>query len=489
MSKFRHLACYRLLFSSTLLLLDAVEGIVARQLKEARKWLTLQQFLDYLIWALVAGLGVIAASRMIIWRLPSPTVWAVLAMGVPIGAALAASLWRWRSSSAVARELDARARTKDRFITVLGLEKSETGALVKAARQEASAFAATLPVAQLLRPKLPWQRSFWLVIPIAAFAIIEGVREWRAAQLAPELERASELLEQARQAAEHHAEKDKEFHKIVEELKHAEEQLASSSEPLREALRTLAALEEELAQPSELTAAERNALANALAQDHAELAASLRAARNQEAAEEAAQLDPAELAKALEQAARHLESRRLRDLASRDAQSAQVQLGVLLGASGGAGDEQGKRRFMTALREIKAGTPAAAPDDGRGGTGISLSQNDQNSSASSADDSQATGAPGSELDLGRGNDLDQEAELLAHPEGSEDFLEGKHGEGSSLVQLFRASGGDDPKARRAYRSAYQVAAPAALDAVNQENIPAGSRLLVRRYFDSIRPKE
>ncbi|HEU4679888.1 MAG TPA: hypothetical protein VFS35_10235, partial [Terrimicrobiaceae bacterium] len=123
------------------------------------------------------------------------------------------------------------------------------------------------------------------------------------------------------------------------------------------------------------------------------------------------------------------------------------------------------------------------------GTGITLSQNDQNPSASSADDSQATGAPGSELDLGRGKDLDQEAELLAHPEGSEDFLEGKHSEGSSLVQLFRASGGDDPKARRAYRSAYQVAAPAALDAVNQENIPAGSRLLVRRYFDSIRPKE
>ncbi len=489
MSKFRHLACCGLLFSSTLLLLDAVDGIVARQLKEARKWLTLQQFLDYLIWALLAGFGLLAAGRIIVSRLPSPTVWAVLAMAVPIGAAFLASLWRWRSSSAVARELDARAHTKDRFITVLGLAKYETSALVQAARQEVSAFAATLPVAALLRPKLPWKRSFWLLIPIVAFGIIEGVQEWRAGQLGPELERASELLEQARKAAEHHAEKDKEFHRIVEELKHSEEQLASSSEPLREALRTLAALEEKLAQPGELTAAERNALANALAQDHAELAASLRAARDQEAAEEAAQLDPAELAKALEQAARHLESRRLRDLANQDAQSAQVQLGVLLGDSGGAGNEQGRRRFVTALREIKSGTPAASPDGGQGGMGIDLSQNGQNPSASSTDDSQATGAPGSELDLGRGKELDQEAELLAHPEGSEDFLEGKHGEGSSLVQLFRASGGDDPKARRAYRSAYQVAAPAALDAVNQENIPAGSRLLVRRYFDSIRPKE
>jgi phosphatidylglycerophosphate synthase len=476
LSKSRHLACYGLLFSSTLLLLDAVDGIVARQLKAARKWLTLQQFLDYLIWALLAGLGLLAAGRMIVSRLPNPTVWAVLAIAVPLGAAFLASLLRWSSSSAVARELDARAHTKDRFITVLGLAKYEASALVQAARQEASAFAATVPVAELLRPRLPWKRSFWLLIPIVAFGIIEGVREWRAGQLGPELERASELLEQARQAAARHAEKDKEFHQIVEELKQSEEQLASSSEPLREALRTLAALEEKLAQPSELTAAERNALANALAQDHAELAASLRAARNQEAAEEAAQLDPAELAKALEQAARHLESRRLRDLAQ-DAQSAQVQLGVLLGASGGAGNEQGRRRFVTALREIKSGTPAASPDGGQDGMGINLSQNGQNPSASSPDESQATGAPGSELDLGRGKVLDQEAELLAHPEGSEDFLEGKHGEGSSLVQLFRASGGDDPKARRAYRSAYQVAAP------------AGSRLLVRRYFDSIRPKE
>ena len=74
-------------------------------------------------------------------------------------------------------------------------------------------------------------------------------------------------------------------------------------------------------------------------------------------------------------------------------------------------------------------------------------------------------------------------------QGSEDFVEGEIGEGASLVQLFRAAGNDDPQARRAYRSAYQVAAPAALDAVSQEKIPAGSRLLVRRYFEAIRPKE
>ena len=93
------------------------------------------------------------------------------------------------------------------------------------------------------------------------------------------------------------------------------------------------------------------------------------------------------------------------------------------------------------------------------------------------------------MDLGRGSELGEEAEPLVAQEGSEDFLQGEIGDGASLVQLFRAAGGDDPEARRAYRSAYQAAAPAALDAVNQENIPAGSRLLVRRYFESIRPKD
>ena len=126
---------------------------------------------------------------------------------------------------------------------------------------------------------------------------------------------------------------DKEFHQIAEELKDSEQELAGSSEPMREALRTLAELEETLSRPSELSDAERSALADALAQNHAELASDLRAGRNAEAAQTAAQLDPAELAKALEQAARHLESKRLRELASEQPEIVQLQLGVMLDGS------------------------------------------------------------------------------------------------------------------------------------------------------------
>ena len=433
------------------------------------------------------ALGVLVISRM-----GSPQVQASLpviaTISISIAIALAGALWRWRSLRLVARELDVRARTKDRFLTALDLPSSKESLLSEAARRETSRFASRLQVGDHLRPKLPWRNALWLLLPLVALGLIEGLKEWRAGQIAPELTSARQLLERAREVAERRAEVDKEFNKISEKLKEAEQELAESSEPLREALRTLGELEERLSRSSELSSAERSALADAVAQNHAELASDLRAGRNAEAARTIAQLDPAELAKALEQAARHLESRRLRELASEESQMVQVQLGVMLNAAGEFGKQDGRRQFVATLREMKAGLTSAA-HDGQKGAGFNPSQRGEKSPPSAAEQSQPAGAPGSELDVGRGADLGEEAEPLVAQEGSEDFLQGEIGDGASLVQLFRAAGGDDPRARRAYRSAYQVAAPAALDAVNQENIPAGSRLLVRRYFESIRPKD
>lgn len=489
MSKISHRTRYNLLFLSTLLFLDAVDGIVLRQLREARWWLVLQQFLDYAVWALLGGLAILAVWRTLWLHVADSTAIGFAAIGMPLGAAFLGGFWRWRSLRVVARELDVRARTKDRFVTAIELPGEESGPLFEAARRETSAFASGLKVSEHLRPKPPLKKALWLLIPLAAFGFVEGLKEWRTHLLAPELESARQLLEEARHAAERQAETDKEFHQIAQELRDSEQQLTESSEPLREALRTLASLEERLSQQSQLSAAEKDALANALAQDHAGLASTLRSAKSAEAAEGIARLDPAELAQALEQAARHLESRRLRELAGQEAGAMQFQLAQMLEASAGPDGQQSRRRFVSALREMKAGIPDRSQGAAPGGLGIDLSQGGEKSSAAVTDDSQAAGAPGSELDLGRGSELSQEAEPLSAPEGSEDFLEGEQGAGASLVQLFRAAGGDDPKARRAYRSAYQVAAPAALDAINQEKIPAGSRLLVRRYFESIRPKE
>ena len=49
--------------------------------------------------------------------------------------------------------------------------------------------------------------------------------------------------------------------------------------------------------------------------------------------------------------------------------------------------------------------------------------------------------------------------------------------------------GDNSRSSRRYKELYEAMAPAAQDAVVQENIPLGSRFLIKRYFESIRPPE
>jgi hypothetical protein len=467
-----------------------MEGIVVRQLKMAQRWLVLQQFVDYAVWALAAGLTVLALSHAVSLNVPkSHASWPIIFL-VPLAFAALAGIYRWRSLRAVAREIDARVKAKDRFLTALALPASEAGALCDAVHRETSAFASSLPLRKFLRLELPRRRALWLLPPLVALAFLEGVHQWRASTLAPELAVARKLVEQARRNAELEVEKEKEFQKVAEQLQDTERELATSPQPLREALRTLAELEQRLSPQSELSAAETLALAEALAQNHAKLASDLRAGKNAEAGKAAAQLDPAELASALEQAARHLESRRLRELANQAPAAARLTLGMMLGSPSGNGDEMGRRRFVSALRDMKNGIQGA----GQGGAqGLEASEPRQpggeKSPASALDNAPPGGAPGSENDPGRGKDLSQENEGADQTPGSEDFIAGQTGEGASLVELFHTAGNDDPRARRAYHSAYQAAEPAALDAVSHEQIPAGSRLLVRRYFEAIRPKE
>jgi hypothetical protein len=465
-----------------------MEGIVVRRLREARRLLRLQQFLDYAIWALFAALAFVAAGRLAVRNLLHSEVFWLVALGCAMVVALAAALYRWRSTTCVARELDVRAKTKDRFLTALCLPPDERGALFDAARRETAAFAAKLRVADHLRPRVSSKKALWLLLPLSALAVLESFRLWNANRLAPELAMAQELVERAKNAAELEARKEEDLQQIVEQLQNTESKLAVSQEPMREALRALAELEAKLSAQSELDAAEIDAIAEALHPNHAELVSKLREGKNAEAAKAVAQLNPEEVAKALEQAARHLETNRLRELAKKTPIAARLQLVQMLGSLQRSDKGTAQRRVLAALRDMKSGTEILNLAGVRGETGAEAPPENPTQSLLSSDGG-ATGHPGSEHDLGRGRDITEEAERDEQPVADEDFVSGQIGEGASLVELFRAAGNDDPKARRAYQSAYQTAAPAALDAVSQEHIPAGSRLLVRRYFEAIRPKE
>ncbi len=99
------------------------------------------------------------------------------------------------------------------------------------------------------------------------------------------------------------------------------------------------------------------------------------------------------------------------------------------------------------------------------------------------------GQPGTEKDRGTSERLfaDRLPEAKA-AEGPARRLEGLLGDGASL-QEFMQSAGAGGKSSAAYRNLYGVMAPAAEDAVEQENIPLGARFYVRKYFEAIRPAE
>ena len=100
-----------------------------------------------------------------------------------------------------------------------------------------------------------------------------------------------------------------------------------------------------------------------------------------------------------------------------------------------------------------------------------------------------SGQPGTEKDRGTSDRLFAEKAPDAKvPEGPGRRLEGMLGDGASL-QEFMQSAGAGGKSSRAYRELYGVMAPAAQDAVEQENIPLGARFYIRKYFEAIRPPE
>ncbi len=98
------------------------------------------------------------------------------------------------------------------------------------------------------------------------------------------------------------------------------------------------------------------------------------------------------------------------------------------------------------------------------------------------------GLPGGERDQGINDHLlTDQASAATKSEGPAKRLEGMLGEGASLQELVGATSGA-ARASRPYRSLYEAIAPAEQNSVEQEDIPLGSRIFVRRYFENIRPQ-
>ncbi|MEP6669559.1 MAG: hypothetical protein ABJF10_10430 [Chthoniobacter sp.] len=529
----------------------AIEDVL-RPLRAARRRLGAQFFLVALVKAgLLAGAGLLifgAFNRWGLGRLPWDAQAAGYAVAGALIIALLATLARRRSLVETAGILDRLGGTRDRFLTALNFAAApESEAMHALAVKECTQFVRAGRFSQLIRVRIPRDVVWWFV-PVLAIALLqwETQRSFanrdadKAAARAAVEDTAKHLEQLARETAKAGEQnKAEELKKLAEQLQRSAEQLrANATNPEdagKSALRELSALEQMVQDmqksPSALTPEEQQALAKALAQNDAtkDAAAALAAGDQAKAAEElekemqklADQKDDAtseEVRQQLEKAIKELAQQKqlseaMQKLAEKLQQSqaqqggnsseAAKQLAQMLRQmaqgksgqqSGGKPSQQTLEQLLAALQNMKAGEgqtqQSDQPPSGQPGSvkTQSFAQSSPNGPPSPGDPTLPSGQPGSEHDVGTTDSPFGKDQNAAGKDAQRQQLAGRMGDGESMQQSLQ-SAGDHSKSNRGYKNLYEAMAPAAQDAVLQENIPLGSRFLIKRYFESIRPQE
>ena len=185
--------------------------------------------------------------------------------------------------------------------------------------------------------------------------------------------------------------------------------------------------------------------------------------------------------------------------ANKNGKGQQQQQQQASGGRSGSGKpmtEQELQQLINSLENMKEGLQQPGGEgqmpggkDGQpGGRSLSMVESFAKGGSNPEAGSNPSGMPGTERDEGHSDKIFDDKPVASDPKsGVAKRLEGLPGEGESLQELVNTAG-DSTRAGRAYRQLYEAAAPAAQDAVEQENIPLGSRRFVRRYFENIRPQ-
>jgi len=377
--------------------------------------------------------------------------------------------------------------------------------------------------------------------------IVFNAKDAETAEARAEVEDTAKKLEElARQTREANARTPSdELKKMADRLKKGAEQLrAQASTPedaAKAAMRELSALEQ-LAQemqksPSGASAEEMKKLAEALKKNDAtkDAAEALKAGDLQKAAEELEKANQKlaekkddrtdeEVRKALEQALQQLAgekqlSEAMQKLAQQMQRSGAQQQGGHSGEAmkqlaellrqlqqgqnqgepqqgdGGGKNSQTLQNLLAALQNMKAGEGekggSSKPQQGQGSGLVAMQSfagQMPGENPGRGDPNLPSGHPGSERDEGTTDSPFGKDRQEAGKEAQAKQQTGRLGEGESLQQ-FIPSAGDASKSNRRYKELYNAMAPAAEDAVLQENIPLGSRFFIKRYFEAIRPQE
>ena len=513
-----------------------------RSLRAARRRMRVQWFFERFVrFTLCAALALIliaTARRWILHSVSLPPIWWLAAPVLAGVAAFVVTMLRRVELRDVAGIVDRLGDTHDRSLTALVFAKMPTP-FQQLAMDECRTFLAKKNLARLIPIRRP-RAIGYLLIPIITLALLHWEsritahareREKEAAQkqvspTAGQLEQLAKEIEKALDPA-----KDEELKKLAEQLKKSAEQLRAqdngADEAAKAALRELSQLEQMLQQmqkaPASASPEEMKQLAEDLAKndatksaadamksgDLAQAAKELEEAAKQPTKDEAEKtlreaLDrlgkQRELSEAMQQLAKQLQQQSGEGKSGESLQKLAQMLKKMSGQKGSSGKPgqqptaEQLKQLMAALENMKFGEPQdsggepKAPGDGPGQLTMQ-SFSKPNPDGANPDGSQIpSGQPGSEKDTGTTETPFGKKPGDAASKGAEAALKGRLNEGESLSQLLPTAG-DTSKSARRYKELYEAMAPSAEEAVVQENIPLGSRFLIKRYFESIRPKE
>jgi len=523
---------------------------VLRNLRAARQRWSTQIFLTALVKAaLLAGAVLVilgAVNRWVLGRLPFDWQTAGVAAGAAGVIAVLVTIAQRRSLAQIAGVIDRLGGTHDRFLTALHFsEEPKEEAMRSMALQECVRFVQGGKFSRLIPVRMPREVAY-LLVPVVALALLQwearetfAARQSETAAARASVEDTAKKLEElARQTAQASEQaKSEELKRLAEQLQRSAEQLrANATNPEdagKSALRELSALEqlvqEMQSSPGAATPEEMQALAKALEQNEATKDAASAMAKGdlakaaeelekamQQLAEQKDERTPEQIKQALEQALKQLaEQKQLSEAMQKMAQQMQrsaaqkggdsseaaKQLAQMLRqmAQGKSGQQQSGQQSAQAMKNLLAalqnmkfgegqGQPGGEPQPGQTPGVVIQSFAKDGAMPSAGDPQQPSGQPGSERDTGTTDSPLGKDRHAAGQDGQTQQLSGRQGEGESLQQSL-TSAGDQSKSNRGYKELYEAMAPAAQEAVQQENIPLGSRFFIKRYFEAIRPQE
>ena len=168
------------------------------------------------------------------------------------------------------------------------------------------------------------------------------------------------------------------------------------------------------------------------------------------------------------------------------------------GDGGGGASARELQGMISKLQEMKSGKEGGTASRSQGsGNGESKSEGQMMVDTSARESHTGEQARGAQGAMGQGgSELDQGTKKTPfgkmHPgesakAGKQVRVTGAAGAGESMRAMIATMPGEEP-AKASFKPLYDAAKPAAEDAMIEENIPIGSRLFVKRYFEAIRPK-